>query len=94
MGPLRFLSSFYYINYPLEGIFFKLIISIFAQINNYAKNVTTNNNLSFNETEIIEQVLAQYTEKFNKLSNKKITYIAVIVSKEAMIFAVTNFVFP
>lgn len=42
------------------------------QINNYAKNVTTNNNLSFNETEIIEQVLAQYTEKFNKLSNKKI----------------------
>lgn len=28
--------------------------------------------MSFNETEIIEQVLAQYTEKFNKLSNKKI----------------------
>lgn len=28
--------------------------------------------MSFNETKIIEQVLAQYTEKFNKLSNKKI----------------------
>lgn len=58
--------------YPDKIIIYDNTTNEIEQINNYAKNVTTNNNLSFNETEIIEQVLAQYTEKFNKLSNKKI----------------------
>lgn len=58
--------------YPDKIIIYDNTTNEIKQINNYAKNVTTNNNLSFNEAEIIEQVLAQYTEKFNKLSNKKI----------------------
>lgn len=58
--------------YPDKIIIYDNTTNEIEQINNYAKNVTTNNNLSFNETKIIEQVLAQYTEKFNKLSNKKI----------------------
>jgi|GEM_PF-6957722 len=58
--------------YPDKIIIYDNTTNEIEQINNYAKNVTTNNNLSFNKTEIIEQVLAQYTEKFNKLSNKKI----------------------
>lgn len=58
--------------YPDKIIIYDNTTNEIEQINNYAKNVTTNNNLSFNETEIIEQVLVQYTEKFNKLSNKKI----------------------